>query len=73
MLWDGRPQEIPKVSMKDFVKVSDKLYNTIYHLHNSFESCVDRAGYGPCSICTALEEYKNQRNRLNKEKKHGEL
>jgi len=59
--------------MKDFVKVADKLYNTIYHLHMSFESCVDRAGYGPCGVCDALNEYKNQRSRLNKEKKNGEL
>lgn len=56
--------------MKDFVKVADKLYNTINHLHNSFESCVDRAGYGPCGVCDTLEEYKTQRDRLNKENSH---
>ena len=57
--------------MKDFVKVADKLYNTVYHLHASFDICVGRAGYGPCGICVALEEYKNQRSRLNKEKENG--
>ena len=59
--------------MKDFVKVADKLYNIAYHSHMSFDSCIERASYGPCSICYVLEEYKNQRSMLNKEKKNGEL
>ena len=57
--------------MKELVKVADKLYDTVYQLHTSFDICVARAGYGPCGICGALEEYKNQRSRLNKEKENG--
>lgn len=58
--------------MKNFIKVADRLYTTIKNLHESFDTCVDRCGYGPCSVCDALNEYKNQRARLKKEKNNDE-